>query len=116
MSSFGQYIRDKRESLQINDKSFSLRQVAERLSVQASYLSKIERSLEVPSEEMIVKIAKQYQENEDVLLAMVGKVSSRLQKIILKNPVAFASLISSLEDSPEHAILRVIREVKDGNW
>jgi transcriptional regulator with XRE-family HTH domain len=116
MTSFGDYIREKREALQESDKTFSLRQVAHRLEVQPSYLSKIERNIENPSEEMILKLANVYNENEDTLLAMAGKVSSRLQKIIIKNPVAFSNLISSLEDSPEHAILRIIREVKDGNW
>lgn len=116
MNEFGIFLRTHRESLQENDASFSLRQVAARLEVQASYLSKIERGLENPSEEMVIKIAKEYQQNEDVLLAMAGKVSSRLQKIIIKNPVAFANLISSLENSPEHAILKIVREVRDGNW
>lgn len=116
MNNFGEYIRGYREKLNESDSSFSLRQVAGRLNVQPSYLSKIERGLELPSEDMVVKIAKEYGQNEDMLLAMAGKISSRLQKIILKNPVAFASLISSLEDSPEHAILKVVREVKDGNW
>lgn len=116
MNNFGEYIREKRETYQENDKSFSLRQVAQRLDIQPSYLSKIERGLELPSEELIIKISKMYEENEDTLLAMAGKVSSRLQKIILKNPTAFSILLSSLENSPEHAILRVVREVKDGNW
>lgn len=116
MNNFGQFVREKRELLQENDKTFSLRQVATRLDVQASYLSKIERGLEMPSEEFVLKLANEYQENSDVMLAMVGKVSSKLQKIILQHPVAFAKLVSSLENCPEHAILRVVREVKDGNW
>lgn len=116
MNKFGDYIRLKRESKQLENSSYSLRQVAGRLDIQPSYLSKIERNLENPSEDLVVKIAHEYGENSDVLLAMVGKVSSRLQHIIMKNPVAFAQLISSLENSPEHAILRVIREVKNGEW
>ena len=116
MNNFGEFIRGLRESLQECDSSFSLRQVSVRLEIQPSYLSKIERGLENPSEEMIVKIAKEYNQNTDVLLAMAGKVSSRLQQIIIKNPSAFATLISSLENSPEHAILKIVREVRDGNW
>lgn len=116
MTNLGNFLRQHRETLQANDTSFSLRQVALRLEVQPSYLSKIERGLENPSEDMIVKLAKEYSQNEDTLLAMAGKVSSRLQKIIMKNPTAFATLLSSLEDSPEHAILKIVREVRDGNW
>lgn len=116
MNNFGNFLRQHREKLQETESSFSLRQVAVRLGVQPSYLSKIERGIENPSEDMVLKLAKEYCQNEDVLLAMAGKVSTRLQSIIMKNPVAFATLISSLEDSPEHAILKIIREVRDGNW
>ena len=116
MNEFSNFLRQHRESLQESDASYSLRQVAGRLGVQPSYLSKIERGIENPSEEMAIKLAKEYAQNEDVLLAMAGKVSSRLQQIIMKNPVAFATLLGSLEDSPEHAILKIVREVRDGNW
>ena len=113
MNDFGNFLRTHRELLQTEDTSFSLRQVAARLEVQPSYLSKIERGLENPSEEMVIKLAKEYKQNEDVLLALAGKVSSRLQKIIMKNPVAFATLIESLENSPEYAILKIVREIVD---
>lgn len=116
MNDFGIFLRQHRELLQERDVSFSLRQVATRIGVQPSYLSKIERGIENPSEEMVLKLANEYSQNADILLAMAGKVSSRLQKIIMKNPSAFATLISSLEDSPEHAILKIVREVRDGNW
>ena len=116
MNDLGNFLRQHRELLQENDVSFSLRQVATRIGVQPSYLSKIERGIENPSEEMVLKLANEYSQNADILLAMAGKVSSRLQKIIMKNPSAFATLISSLEDSPEHAILKIVREVRDGNW
>lgn len=116
MTNLGNFLREHREHLQKQDGDFSLRKVALRLNVQASYLSKIERGLENPSEDMIIKLAKEYQQNEDILLAMAGKVSTRLQNIIMKNPTAFATLLSSLENSPEHAILKIVREVRDGNW
>lgn len=116
MKNFNNFLRQYREDLQKNDSSYSLRQVAGRLGIQPSYLSKIERGIENPSEEMIIKLAKEYSQNEDILLAMAGKVSSKLQQIIMKNPVAFATLLSSLENSPEHAIFKIIRDVRDGNW
>ena len=40
---FGSYIREKREALRQYDRSYSLRQVAGRIGVEPSYLSKIER-------------------------------------------------------------------------
>ena len=51
-----------------------------------------------------------------MLLAMAGKVSSELQEVIRKRPREFAELIRQLKDAPEHALLRVVREVRDGDW
>lgn len=114
---FGTFIRKLREDKQQGDKSFSLRQVATRLGVEPSYLSKVERGDEKnPSEGLIKKLALELGQDENVLLAMVGKVSQELKDIILKNPSNFAQLLKALKDSPPDALLRIAREVKDGNW
>jgi hypothetical protein len=47
---------------------------------------------------------------------MAGKVSSDLQAIILRRPKQFAELIRQLKNAPNHAIVKVVREVRDGNW
>ena len=52
----------------------------------------------------------------DVLLAMAGKLSSDLQAIIQKRPEIFAALLRELSEQPDHAILKIVREVKDGDW
>jgi HTH-type transcriptional regulator, competence development regulator len=51
-----------------------------------------------------------------VLLALAGKVSKELQGIIRKRPKLFAQLIRQLKNMPDHAVLRLVREVRDGNW
>jgi len=51
-----------------------------------------------------------------VLLALAGKVSAELQQIIRKRPQLFAQLIRDLKDLPDHAVLRLVREVRDGKW
>jgi hypothetical protein len=43
-------------------------------------------------------------------------VSGDLQAIIRKRPQLFADLIRELKNLPDHAVLRVVREVRDGNW
>jgi hypothetical protein len=43
-------------------------------------------------------------------------VSSDLQAIILRRPKQFAELIRQLKDAPNHAIVKVVREVRDGKW
>lgn len=116
MNTFGQYIRKIREEKYEIDKTFSLRQVAQRIQVEPSYLSKIERGDEKPSEKTIKNLAQELHLDENILLAMEGKISQDLQDIILKNPVIFAQLLKVLQNSPEDALLRIVQEVKDGNW
>jgi transcriptional regulator with XRE-family HTH domain len=114
---FGEYIRQRREELRAKDPAFSVRRLAERIEVEPSYLSKIERGQQPPpSEKTIIALAKELEEDPDLLLAMAGKVSSDLQKIIRKRPKLFAQLIRELKDMPDHAVLRLVREVRDGNW
>ena len=114
---FGNYIREQREKLRVVDSSFSLRQVANRIGVEPSFLSKVERGDQPPpSEEKIKSLAIELNENPDVLLAMAGKVSSDLQEVIKKRPELFSQLIRELKDMPDHAVLRIVREVRDGEW
>ena len=109
---FGKYLRDKREHLRRDDRNYSLRKVAHRIGVEPAYLSKIERGeFAPPSEATTVKLAKELGEDPDVLLAMAGKVSSDLQEIIRKRPKLFAELIRQLKRAPNHAVLKVMREV-----
>jgi HTH-type transcriptional regulator, competence development regulator len=115
--SFGKYVRSRREQLREGDPSFSLRRVAERVGIEPAYLSKIERDqFAPPGEETIRSIARELKEDADVLLAMAGKVSGDLQEAIRKRPALFADLIRQLKDMPDHAVLRVVREVRDGKW
>ena len=111
---FGYYIRKRREALKAEDNSFSLRQVASRIGVEPSYLSKVERGEQPPpSEEKIKSLASELHENPDVLLAMAGKVSSDLQAVIKRRPELFSQLIMELKDMPDHAVLKLVREVRD---
>jgi HTH-type transcriptional regulator, competence development regulator len=117
MTPFGDYIRERREELRQTDATFSVRQVAARLDVEPSYLSKIERGEQPPpSEKTILALANVLGEDPDMLLALAGKVSSDLQQIIRKRPKLFAQLLRDIKDFPDHAVLRLVREVRDGSW
>ena len=114
---FGKYVRERRKTLSASGRGYSVRQVATRVGFEPSYLSKVERNeTPPPSEEKIVKLARELGEDPDVMLALAGKVSDELQAVIRKRPKLFADLIRQLKDLPDHAILRVVREVRDGNW
>lgn len=109
--------RRQRETLRKTDRRYSLRQVAKRVGIEPAYLSKVERGeVPPPSEATTVKLAKELGEDTDVMLALAGKVSSDLQEIIRKRPKLFAELIRELKAAPDVAILKVVREVRDGDW
>ena len=114
---FGSYIREKRESLKAKDSRYSLRQVAIRVGIEPSYLSKLERGEQkYLSEEKIIALADDLNEDHDMLLALSGKISKDIQKIIRKRPKLFAQLIRDIKDMPDQAVLRIVREVRDGKW
>jgi transcriptional regulator with XRE-family HTH domain len=117
MKGFGDYIRQQREAKRAEDAAFSVRQLAARVGIEPSYLSKIERGEQPPpSEATIAAIARELDEDKDILLALAGKVSTDLQDAIRKRPKLFAQLIRELRKMPDHAVLRVVREVRDGDW
>jgi transcriptional regulator with XRE-family HTH domain len=117
MKHFGKYIRASRERLRTADPRYSVRQVAQRIEVEPAYLSKVERGeVAPPSEATTLRLAKELREDPDILLAMAGKISSDLAEIIRKRPKLFAELIRELKSAPDHAVLRLVREVRDGNW
>ena len=117
MATLGDFLRERRERLREHDRRYSVRQVAARVGVQPSYLSKVERGeVPPPSEETLVRLARELEVDADLLLAMAGKVSSDLQETIRRRPLLFAQLIRQLRDLPDHAVLRLVREVRDGEW
>ena len=114
---FGSHIRAVRERARQGDPAFSVRQVAARVGVEPAYLSKIERDqVAPPSEATIRRLAGELGEDADVLLALAGKVSSDLRQIIVSRPQLFADLLRELKTLPDHAIVRLVREVRDGDW
>jgi transcriptional regulator with XRE-family HTH domain len=117
LMTYGQYIRQQRELLKADDRRYSVRQVAQRIGLEAAYLSKIERDeVAPPSEAKVRALAEDMGEDSDVMLAMAGKVSSDLLEIIRKRPKLFGALIRELKATPDHAVLRIARDIRDGEW
>ena len=115
--SFGSYLRSLREAKAQTDPAFSLRQLAQRCGVTPPYLSRLERDeVAPPGEDVLRHLAAELGEDTDVMLALGGKISTDLRSAILARPKLFAELIRSLKDIPDHAVLRLVRDVKDGNW
>ena len=117
LSSLGDYLRQRREKLAAKDSSFSLRQLAVRCGVTPAYLSRVERDeVPPPGEETLLKLAAELLEDPDVLLAMAGKISADLRQVILSRPKLFADLIRSIKSMPDQAVLKIVRDVRDGEW
>ena len=117
MNSFGSYIREKREGLNADDKSKSLRQVAIAIGVEPAFLSKVERDIvSPPSEGKVIALAEVLNEDPDLLLAMAGKVSSDLLAIVKARPQLIGELLRELKEQPDHAVLSVVRNITDGDW
>lgn len=119
MAILGRHLRSRRETLRRErGPEYGLRRVAEAVGVSPTWLSLVEteRAESMPSEDVIVKLAEVLDENPDILLALAGRVSSRLQTIIVRRPEIFAQLIEQLDELPDHAIVRIAREVRDGDW
>ena len=103
--------------LQETDRAFSLRQVADRVGIKPTYLSKIERGeLPPPAEATTLRLARELALDGDVMLAMAGKVSAELRAIICERPQLFSALLRELRELPDHAVLTLIRETTDGDW
>jgi len=118
MKELGDYLRERRTALQENDREFSVNRVAQRVGVTPSYLSQVERGLtqSPPSEETLVALADHLGLDRDVLLALAGKIARDLRETIVRRPQLFAQLLRELRDAPDHAVLRLVREVRDGEW
>lgn len=113
MTPFGRYIRQRREDLRKTDASYSLRQVAARIGVEPSYLSKVERGQEAPpSEPRIRALASELQEDPDDLLALAGKVSSDLQEIIRHRPRLVAQLIRQVKSMPDSSLRGLVASAR----
>jgi transcriptional regulator with XRE-family HTH domain len=89
MKSGGYIIRQLRM-----EKGFSIRALAEKADVNYVFLSRLERGLETPSEDLIrrIAIALGYTEDINELIALFGKVPLEIQKLILENPDSMIEL------------------------
>jgi transcriptional regulator with XRE-family HTH domain len=88
---FGAFIRRHREANEIG-----LREMAKRIGVSPTYLSKVERDeFAPPTEDRVKAIAEVLNLNPDELLARAGKVASDLTEIIKRQPVEAASFLRS---------------------
>jgi transcriptional regulator with XRE-family HTH domain len=93
---FGERIRQLRKAKNLNQQ-----EVAEKVGINFTYLSKIENdkleSAEFPSEDTIKKLAKALGGDADELLLMAKKVPDKIRKRVIQRPDAFRKF-AALDD------------------
>lgn len=100
---FGERIRELRQAKQL-----TLRELAAKVDVGFTYLSKIENhKLEDghgPSEKLIHKLATELDGDEEELLLLAEKVPESIRKRVIEQPEVFLAL-AQLKDSDLNAVL-----------
>ena len=85
---FGSFIRRKRV-----EKDLGLREMAKKIGISPTYLSKCERDeFPPPAEDRVREIAKILDCNVDDLLARAGRVSSDISDIIMRHPIQLTAV------------------------
>jgi len=84
MKSFGENLRQIRKDRQITQ-----RELASKIGVDFSYISKIETgALEPPSEEIIIKISKVLEVDEETMIMLAKKIPTSYKEIIVEDELA----------------------------
>ena len=104
--SFGALVRREREA-----KEIGLREMAKKLGVSPTYLSKIERGdFDPPAEDKVKKIAEIIGRDPDELLALAGRVASDLTDIIRRRPREMADFLRTAKGLTADDIARLARQ------
>lgn len=105
---FGAFIRRQREAREIG-----LREMARKIGVSPTYLSKIERDeFPPPAEDKVKAIATVIECDADDLLARAGRVSSDISDIIKRRPIELTALLRTTKGLKAEDIARLAREAQ----
>ena len=105
---FGAFVRREREAREIG-----LREMAKKIGVSPTYLSKDERDeFTPPTEEKVRAIAQIIECDIDELLAMAGRMPSDLADIIKRNPVEVSALLRTTSGMTRDEIARLAEGAK----
>ena len=106
--SFGALVRREREA-----KEIGLREMAKKIGVSPTYLSKIERGdFDPPAEDKVKKIAEIIGRDPDELLALAGRVASDLTDIIRQHPRKMADFLRAAKGLTADDLARLARAAK----
>lgn len=106
MKSFGESLRQLRK-----DRRITQRELASKIGVDFSYISKIETgALEPPSEEIIIKISKVLEVDEESMIMLAKKIPTSYREIIVEDELAglFLRRVSKMSLEDREKVRKVI--------
>jgi transcriptional regulator with XRE-family HTH domain len=104
--SFGALVRRERVA-----KEIGLREMAKKIGVSPTYLSKLERDeFPPPAEDKVRKIARIIEHDPDELLALAGRVSSDLTDIIRERPREMADFLRAAKGLTAEDVARFAKQ------
>ncbi|MGE3746180.1 MAG: helix-turn-helix domain-containing protein [Sphingomonadaceae bacterium] len=105
---FGAFIRREREG-----KEIGLREMAKKIGVSPTYLSKVERDeFPPPAEDKVRKIAGVLKLDADELLALAGRVATDLTDIIRERPREMADFLRAAKGLTAEDMVRLARQAQ----
>jgi HTH-type transcriptional regulator, competence development regulator len=106
--SFGALVRREREA-----KEIGLREMAKKIGVSPTYLSKVERDeFPPPAEDKVRKIAEIIGRDADELLALAGRVASDLTDIIRQRPREMADFLRAAKGLTADDLAHLARQAQ----
>ena len=114
METFGQTIKRLRKTKRITQL-----ELAERIGVDFTYVSKIEndRTLKSPAESTIRKLADVLEANPEKLILLANKIPQNLQKTIVQEPLAvdFLRTVPKFNMNDREEIRKIIEKAGNRN-
>ena len=106
---FGAFVRREREA-----KGMSLREMAKRIRVSPTFLSKVETEDWKPGEEKVRKIAEVIWCDAEELMALAGRVPSELSDIIKQHPHRheLTALLRTTKGFSADAMAKLVRQAE----
>ena len=110
VTTFGELIKQARKR-----KQYSQRELADRLGIDFTYLSKLENERGNPPKEEIIRQLAQYLDlDEDKLIFLAGKIPAEDEDLIKQHYEDMPLLFRRMRENPEFAA-KIFRQARDVN-